>query len=146
MVFTSIPPTDNRAGYLANNSFSEASTQFSSILCHFLVMRPFHWHKDNWFCFKIQSNAIGLCLIFTSLGLTVQWTKLAFIYLYVNLPINNENERPGNHEQHVEGQEDDPGGDSVQFGGGNVERFPEAALHDVSLVVEKGGQGVQEAG
>ena len=83
---------------------------------------------------------------FTSLGLTLQWMKLTFIYLYVNLPINNEAECPGNHEQHVERQENDPGRDSVQFRCWNVERFPQAALHDVPLVVEEGRQGVQEAG
>ena len=34
----------------------------------------------------------------------------------------------------------------TQFGAGNVEGLAEAALHDVALVVEEGGEGVHQAG
>ena len=32
----------------------------------------------------------------------------------------------------------------TQFGAGDVERLAEAALHDVALVVEEGGEAVQQ--
>ena len=34
----------------------------------------------------------------------------------------------------------------TQFGAGDVERLAEAALHDVALVVEEGGEAVHQAG